>query len=659
MTALAFLCLTRDAGSASRDLCGDVAAFARPGDLVVIVDDGGDADNAGWTGRFVVGRGFGRGVTLRRIVTGTRGAGDLGIAVDLALAEAAADPEIRHAAILPGRVRLDPEGFRAVRARLDGDDPTLVLDAGRMAEAGLWPMILSRRLFAGPDALRADEGRAGGGLLALSWRARARAAHRADPGGMVEADTAFVRQRNPGGFDPDTPGPDWFRAASALVRAKAGDPALAPWLWAGLERAFRCALPGAALALVAPLERLARRCPPPLPASVAGRAAGGPPPRAGDRLGPALRAEDPAAALRALATSSSAPLSPGLTERAALRVACLGRHAHRMPLAYPVLAPEWEGRIALSDPATADLILFAHPQDPGTLTAAVAGTLPGRTLALLSEEPFWDSLFSPDPLATAVTLPVAHLGPVRLHQINHHTSPIFAFDRLPYQPLTEPRFAAAYARLFARNAALVPADWQAAFAGRPLQAAFMAERRPEPFHDLALPRGDVVGLCAWRTRLAEGYATGQVARFGASWQGGPTRFDLTDWHADKLVQLDKQARLISAVENTHQPAYLSEKLFDAFACGGRPVYLASPGHRAHDLGLPAAAWINLWSLTSAEAPAVLDAAPWDAAFLDAYARAQVRLAALWTDADLIAAERARTGRAVIAELARLADLGPA
>ncbi len=41
-----------------------------------------------------------------------------------------------------------------------------------------------------------------------------------------------------------------------------------------------------------------------------------------------------------------------------------------------------------------------------------------RPLVLMSEEPFWDSLRSPDPLAWRITVPAAHLGARGLHQVN-------------------------------------------------------------------------------------------------------------------------------------------------------------------------------------------------------------------------------------------------
>ena len=389
------------------------------------------------------------------------------------------------------------------------------------------------------------------------------------------------------------PGPDLIDRVQSLLDA---DPAAATWLRAALPAWLAAPQPGARLILKTRALPLTQRLPPAAP------------PRIG-------------------------------TAKVSLRLH--GPHAGRTPLAYPHLAPLWTDHLRLTD-GPADLHVFAHPRD--------VITLPGNAI-LLSEEPFWDSLFSPDPLEDVITLPAG-----RLHQRNHHTSAIFAHDRIPYFVLTDPRYVRAYQRLFARNAAFGAADWQAAFADRAQDAVFMAEYRPEAFHDLAIPQGDIIGLCAWRTRLALA-APGRVRRLGASWQGGTPRLTLTDWHADKLAQMDHHTRMLSAVENTHQPAYLSEKLFDAFAVGARPLYVASPAHRIHDLGLPPGTWVNLHGMTSDQAAAALPRSE-DPAFFADYARAQTILRDLFTD-DAVAAERTRLRAAVIADLQRLAESGPA
>jgi len=630
--SLGFLCLTRDAGPGFWALAEDIAALARPGDQVVLVDDGSRDDTAALIGRFTAMQGWGAGVAVTRIVTATRGAGDLGIAANLALDAARAD----HVIVLPGTARLERTAFAAARTQAEAGDLDLLLAPPEAGPPALHRMILHRRLLQG---LRCDEGRAAHGDLALLWQVSRRAARRGVAGAAFATASAV----------PD--GPALLQAATALLSA---EPEAESWLLRHLPAGLAGNGPGAVTALLAAAAELAR----PLTA----------PPQ--DPLLAALCAGDAAAARAALQRPPVPGPIPGpmpvvtpLVGGARLRIACEGLHARRMPFAYPHLAPLWADRVTLTEaPTTADLILYAHPGDLLALRPDVARA--GRkTFALLSEEPFWDTLFSPDPLAAAVTLRAAHLGGLGLHQVNHHTSALYDFARIPYFLLTEPGYIHHYARLFARNAALTAADWQAAFAARAVQAVFMAERRPEEFHDRAWPAADVQGLCAWRTRLAEGYDRGVVERLGASWEGGPGRFEIPDWHADKIARLDGRARIISAIENTHQPTYVSEKIFDAFACGGLPLYVASPGHRLHDLGLEGA-FVNLWGLSSAEAIPALHRVGGEDGGEDggvdaaAYARAQGRLAALFTDPALVEAERARLRAALMAEVTRLADLGP-
>lgn len=373
-------------------------------------------------------------------------------------------------------------------------------------------------------------------------------------------------------------------------------------------------------------------------------------PQAADWLHDALPywLSDPAPGARRIFKTLTLPLEQSLKPAAPPKVGTAritarlnGPHAGRTPLAYPHLASLLADHITLTG-GPADLEVYAHLRD--------VITIQGNSV-VLSEEPFWDSLFSPDPLAAQITLPAG-----RLHQRNHHTSAIFAHDRIPYFVLTDPRYIKAYQKLFARNAVLTAAGWQARFAARAQDAVFMAEYRPEPFHDLTIPQGDIIGLCAWRTRLAMA-APGRVQRLGASWHGGQTRFTLTDWHADKLAQMDGHARILSALENTHQPAYLSEKFFDAFAVGARPLYYASPAHCVHALGLPQNAWVNLYGLTSDQAAQALPLQE-DAAFCADYARAQTLLRDLFTDRAVTQA-RTRLANAIIADLQKLVETGPA
>ena len=335
-----------------------------------------------------------------------------------------------------------------------------------------------------------------------------------------------------------------------------------------------------------------------------------------------------------------------------IRIYKSGRHSHRSPLSYPALADLFAGEVTFVDtPAEADLYLFAHILDVRDTDEDVVldWRARKRPVILLSEEPFWDTIWGRAPLQPEIYVDT-RFGDLPVIQLTHATTGIFNYAKLPYYILTNHRFINAYRARFARNARLGATEWQVRFAAREVDTAFMFERRPERFHDAAWPAEGIYGLCAWRTDLAEACQTGQVERLGRSWQGGATRWEALDWHVEKLVQLDNHARSIGAIENTHQPNYLTEKLFDAFACGARPLYFASDSHRMHRMKLPGAAWLNLFGLDPADAAEKVAEPFQTPEFFEAYREAQARLAALFGDAEIVTEERARLRGAVLDSL---------
>lgn len=330
--------------------------------------------------------------------------------------------------------------------------------------------------------------------------------------------------------------------------------------------------------------------------------------------------------------------------RKAVKVHVTGDYGHRQPLAYGPLRRLVADRITLVEEARgADLLIVAHPKDlaahGGRLCAATGA---GQRLVLLSEEPFWDTIWGEDPF-TRDQVHMTPDGPLPYVWLNHLTSRIFDFDRIPYFLLTDPRFVYRYHNRLTRNAGLGAAHWRAVF-GRPGPVTFMAEARQDPKFDRALAGRDVFGLSSWRSRVALA-CTGDVRRLGRGWQGDLRRQALDDWHLDKLRQLEGRTRILSGIENTHLDSYVTEKLFDAYAVGAVPLYVAGTGHRVRRM-LPEGAWLNLYGLSpEAAAGAIADLRP-DAA---AYAEAQARLAARFTS-EALTAERIRLREALLAEL---------
>ncbi len=340
-----------------------------------------------------------------------------------------------------------------------------------------------------------------------------------------------------------------------------------------------------------------------------------------------------------------------------------GAHAHRTPLSYPALQPLFEDfLIEVDSPDQADLYVFAHILD---IQAAPQDLVTDwrrrrRPVLLLSEEPFWDTIWARQPLARQRIVD-SQWGRLPIHQLTHHSSPIFDFDRIPYYLLTNHRFANAYAARFNRNAQRSPADWRQAFAACKNDLLFMFERRPGPHHSIGWPEGGIHGLCAWRTELAEACQSPKIERLGQSWQQNMRpRQQLSDWHLDKMTLLDGRSRVIGAFENTHQPNYITEKLFDAFACGALPAYAAAPGHRIHDLALPTAAWLNLDGLSPTEAAQQLDALDWNNSSwleetLQDYTVAQQKLADLLCTPGNWQQERKRLRRALRQEFTHILE----
>lgn len=340
-----------------------------------------------------------------------------------------------------------------------------------------------------------------------------------------------------------------------------------------------------------------------------------------------------------------------------IRVFRTGQHALYMPVSHPDLAPLFAEDIQFVDsPAAADLYLFSHVLDVEHAPQEMVEDwrVRQRPVVVLSEEPFWDTIWGTRPLAPVIYVDT-RFGPLPVHQISHQTSDVFRFSRIPYFLLTDRRYALMYQRLFARNAERSPADWLQDWRARRLDLAFMFERRPEAKHDVAWPEADLLGLNGWRTHFAEA-CTGAVVRLGRSWQGGGApRQTLEDWHGAKIRQLDGLARMMGAVENTHQPDYITEKVFDAFACGSVPLYVASPMHRIHELGLPSDSWLNLYGHTPADAATICADYRLNADIAAAYAAAQRKLAVLLGNDGIWRQETAQLKLRILTALAATID----
>jgi hypothetical protein len=378
---------------------------------------------------------------------------------------------------------------------------------------------------------------------------------------------------------------------------------------------------------------------------------------AGTDRGTDLAAHYRAALRHARSRAGDTPrAAPAVLRKTAPRVAFLGRHAIRTPLSYAPLRRLVGDRLAfVDDPAAADLILSGFNLDwrenVAVLQPLLARPRPPK-LVVMSEEPLSDVTWS-GPFTGRDGRMTVKDTEIRYAFISHETSDVFHFDRLPYFVLTDDRYPVRYANLMARFAGMAPdallRRWQAA----PVTAAFFVEKREGEIYSGSFPERDITRLSAYRSAVAAQTPGAGVLRVGLGWGVPVRRQDLPDWHLDKLAQLDGRTRMVAAYENVHQHDYISEKIFDAFATGGVPVYWAGPRHRVFDL-VPATAMVNTVDLDAAAAARRIAAFVPDRAFAESWLATCARLAALFGDAGAIAAERRRVAEAAVAELLALA-----
>jgi len=357
-------------------------------------------------------------------------------------------------------------------------------------------------------------------------------------------------------------------------------------------------------------------------------------------------------AVLAHATRQAGPVAPMLLRGAVPAVCLLGRHSHRTPLSYaPIRSLIGDKLDWTADPAAADVILTGFNIDLRENAATLRPLLEkagAPKIVVMSEEPLWDITWS-GPFTGRAGKLVAEGTEIPYCFLGHETSDIYAFDRLPYFVLTSDVYAVRYAALMAGFGKLDARGLLDLWAKAPVRAAFFAENRKGEAYAKAFPERDVASLSAYRTEIAERSEGAGVLRVGKGWGAEVRRQDLPDWHLDKLAQLKGRARIVSSYENVHQHAYISEKIFDAFAVGAIPTYWASPKHRIFDL-VPEAAMLNTHGLDAAAAAArIADFTP-DMAFAEAWLAACIGLGGLFEDFGAIEAERLRVARAALKEV---------
>jgi hypothetical protein len=330
-----------------------------------------------------------------------------------------------------------------------------------------------------------------------------------------------------------------------------------------------------------------------------------------------------------------------------------GKHSNRTPLAYEPYRRLVQASVAFENaPARAEFLLLGFKKDlldHADQILELRRANPRQRVVIISEEPLWDSVWSDDFQRRDQVLETGS-GQIPFRYLNHANSNIFEFEKIPYFPTTSTDYFVRYATLFTRNAALsadvILGIWKKAA----IKRAYYLEKRKTLNYAIKNTEAGVVGLSLYRSQIAEMDDGAGVIRVGQGWGSAVRRQDRPDWHLEKLAALDRRAFMVSALENTAAPNYITEKIFDAFATLAIPFYYAGPDHAIRRV-IGESSFVDLHGLAAEAALAKLRSFVPDREFAEGYLQTQRHLAALFRDTQALWSERAEIAARVVQELA--------
>lgn len=286
-----------------------------------------------------------------------------------------------------------------------------------------------------------------------------------------------------------------------------------------------------------------------------------------------------------------------------LSLCLFGRHSKRTPFAYRDYRSIFEQEFDYSDdPFSADIILTGFIKDFNDnkeLVDQIKRKNPSAKLVVISEEPLWDTIWTSNFIDKTIEI-ICSDKSYTVYQYNHYNSSSFEFSSYPYYLTTNNRFFARYCSIFQNISKHSEKDILSFWHSAPFRTSFIAEKRLGNNYAKSYPEQNTWGLSKYRTDLALNFSGHNNLIEGKDWKLNQVRQALPDWHLDKLAKLNKKSVFISAIENTYYKTYITEKIFDAYACLGIPLYISGAKHGIRNI-INSGSWIDLYDLNSKEA----------------------------------------------------------
>ena len=268
-----------------------------------------------------------------------------------------------------------------------------------------------------------------------------------------------------------------------------------------------------------------------------------------------------------------------------MKVFLFGKHSCRTPLFYKPYQKACASELTVvKDSSEADAFVTGFSKDYEDDIDKLRSALrmnPQLKLFVISEEPLWDTIYAKNYQASIIDSKTCLKSDdsIQFTYLSHHTSDIFDYSHLPYFITTNPVYISHYISLLSKWL-LKPKNSRHVFLKASNKQPFfmLAERRTEHWFSFDESSLGLRCLCQERSHLGDKLFDHGVVS-GKGFQNHTiVRQELHDWHLDKLLSSYGRYKCVSAIENTFHVNYVTEKIFDAYAVGGIPVYYSSSQH---------------------------------------------------------------------------------
>jgi hypothetical protein len=306
-----------------------------------------------------------------------------------------------------------------------------------------------------------------------------------------------------------------------------------------------------------------------------------------------------------------------------IKIMLFGKHSCRTPLSYEPYQGLAKRKIEFEqDPANADILLTGFSKDFHDQYSNLKEILEANKslrLLIISEEPLWDTIYASEYQASIVNnlTYLTRDEEIPVHYYAHHNSKLFDYETIPYFLTTDLRYSLRYL-LFINS-------WLRSSAGERMnrykenrkQFTMIAEKRTEPWFEYSNPNLRLAGLSLIRSQIGLGMASDSDV-YGKGFDAyAIARQQLPDWHLDKISRTYCRYHVMSAIENTLHSNYVTEKIFDAFACSAMPLYCANADHSVYSM-LGLTSLINIYGLSTTEACDAIRSFNWSSDAIEAY-----------------------------------------